>query len=273
MDKTKYYFLGFSLLIHLLVGFLLKNSVPIKIKKEDTVFINLYDQFLEDSKKNHEKIPDKNSKKAKKSTENKKEVIKTYETLPQQIESKELTEIIEEVVEKEKNKEVVKIDAKETEKTQESIHEIKVLPLETKIIENPKEDNALTLVAKKSESYNNYEEAKEKKIETVDIIASLEVNEIIGESKDFYLEKIKKILTDKKKYPEIAKRMKKQGEVAFELTINNEGKIDKIDLVKSSGHKILDDSTLEVLGTIKILPKPPKGIGKINFSYKYELIK
>jgi TonB family protein len=48
-------------------------------------------------------------------------------------------------------------------------------------------------------------------------------------------------------YPFAARRHGWQGTVIADLTINVRGTVDKCDVVKSSGYKLLDDSTCDLL--------------------------
>lgn len=79
---------------------------------------------------------------------------------------------------------------------------------------------------------------------------------------------------NKPRYPEKAKAEKQQGQVAVKFTVNMQGKSKNPEIVRSSGHKILDNAVLEFIATERFMPAL-KGIEKVTseqqFYFKYEL--
>jgi len=61
-------------------------------------------------------------------------------------------------------------------------------------------------------------------------------------------------------YPDIARKMGWEGDVLLTFTVCKNGKIEEIEISKSSGYKILDKSAVRVIEKISPLPKTPEKI-------------
>ena len=75
-----------------------------------------------------------------------------------------------------------------------------------------------------------------------------------------------------KNYPRRAKRMHKQGIVKVGFTINRNGLITNLRIVKSSGTKILDRSALLAVNKVGRFPPFPAGINKQSISYTIPIL-
>lgn len=71
-----------------------------------------------------------------------------------------------------------------------------------------------------------------------------------------------------KTYPSLAKRRRREGMVIIAFVVNRRGKVLNSEIVKSSGHKVLDRETLKMLKRAQPLPPFPKKIEseKLEFS-------
>ena len=94
-----------------------------------------------------------------------------------------------------------------------------------------------------------------------------------GSSKD-YFSHLMAYLNKYKRYPVSAKKLKQQGVVHLQFTMNPSGNILAKSIKKSSGHQLLDDATLTMLTKASPLPAPPEQLKRerltlvipINFS-------
>jgi protein TonB len=62
-------------------------------------------------------------------------------------------------------------------------------------------------------------------------------------------------------YPSQARRARVQGTVYVVLTIDAQGQVLAARLERSSGHSVLDDAALQVLRTVRNVPRPPAALG------------
>jgi len=100
-----------------------------------------------------------------------------------------------------------------------------------------------------------------------------EKNSIKKEEDSFqeFIFKIKKAIEENKKYPKIAKRLRKQGIVEIEFVITANGNLKDLKVIKSSHHKILDKSAIKTIKKASLyFPKPVKDI-KIKVPIEYIL--
>ncbi|MBE7357356.1 energy transducer TonB [Campylobacter sp. RM12327] len=54
-----------------------------------------------------------------------------------------------------------------------------------------------------------------------------------------------------KNYPRVARRMRKQGVSVIEFAYHKNGDVANLKVAKSSGHKILDDTVISVIQSVK----------------------
>ncbi|GLS89689.1 hypothetical protein GCM10007916_07560 [Psychromonas marina] len=78
---------------------------------------------------------------------------------------------------------------------------------------------------------------------------------------------------NKPTYPQAAKASNLQGTVSAKFIVNMQGKTKNMQIVNSSGHKILDDALLEFIAKERFMPAL-KGIEKVTseqqFTFKYQ---
>jgi protein TonB len=68
---------------------------------------------------------------------------------------------------------------------------------------------------------------------------------------------IRELILDNLTYPVIARRMGWKGNLTVSFVICEGGNVENVRIVKSSGHKILDDNALSTIRGIQPFPKPP----------------
>lgn len=87
-----------------------------------------------------------------------------------------------------------------------------------------------------------------------------------------YLSKVKSIIDSRKRYPEEAKRFGVEGEVVLRISVSENGKITRIELLSSSGSRLLDRDAQELIRSIGSFPPPPGGKSmSFNVSINYKL--
>ncbi|MEW5767966.1 MAG: energy transducer TonB [bacterium] len=94
-------------------------------------------------------------------------------------------------------------------------------------------------------------------------------------TRDSFFHLVKKKIEAVKSYPGWAKRQGFEGVVKVEFTIRQEGEIDNIRIVKSSGYRILDKAALATIKRACPFPKPPSDLGeklKITVPIVYRLL-
>jgi protein TonB len=82
-----------------------------------------------------------------------------------------------------------------------------------------------------------------------------------------YEQGIRQRIEQKKVYPRLAKRMRKQGVVKVAFTISRNGIVSKLRIVQSSGVKSLDKAALKAVKKVGRFPPIPAGIRKQSLSY------
>ncbi len=65
-----------------------------------------------------------------------------------------------------------------------------------------------------------------------------------------------------KKYPDTAKNKQIEGNVTVRFTITPKGSVYRVEIVKSSGHSILDTAALKAVNDADPFPKPPARLFK-----------
>lgn len=86
-----------------------------------------------------------------------------------------------------------------------------------------------------------------------------------------YLEYIRKKITNRIKYPSIARRRGIEGEVFVSFNIRKDGTIKNVELAKKSSYSVLNDAVLKAMNNIVITKTPEESIAvtiPINFTLK-----
>jgi len=58
-------------------------------------------------------------------------------------------------------------------------------------------------------------------------------------------------------YPPLARRMNWSGTVTLKFVVRNDGSADSIEVLKSSGHRLLDQTAMDTVREAAPFPKPP----------------
>lgn len=82
-----------------------------------------------------------------------------------------------------------------------------------------------------------------------------------------YEKSIRQRIEQKKVYPRLAKRMRKQGVVKVAFTISRNGIVSRLRIVQSSGVKSLDKAALQAVKKVGQFPSIPAGIRKSVLNY------
>jgi len=86
-----------------------------------------------------------------------------------------------------------------------------------------------------------------------------------------YYATVRKIIESKKRYPEEAKRREEEGAVLVKFTIDEDGNVKYVSLVRSSDSRILDKETLRLLNSLKFPPPPEGKPMTLNLEIEYKL--
>ncbi|MGC9189060.1 MAG: energy transducer TonB, partial [Sulfurihydrogenibium sp.] len=87
-----------------------------------------------------------------------------------------------------------------------------------------------------------------------------------------YYQTLYSIIEKNKYYPNEAKRRGEEGTPVVKVTIGEDGKIQDIVLIKSSGSFILDREVINLLKSIGKFPPPPGGKSiTVNIAVEYSL--
>jgi TonB family C-terminal domain len=86
-----------------------------------------------------------------------------------------------------------------------------------------------------------------------------------------YYATVRKIIESKKRYPEEAKRREEEGAVLVKFTIDEDGNVKDVSLVRSSDSRILDKETLRLLNSLKFPPPPEGKPMTLNLEIEYKL--
>nr|WP_252730813.1 energy transducer TonB [Colwellia sp. E2M01] len=78
--------------------------------------------------------------------------------------------------------------------------------------------------------------------------------------------KVQAHLEGLKRYPPLALKQKRQGTVTVHFDINKEGEIISSSLSKTSGVRLLDNATVQLIARADPLPKPPEHIASQRLS-------
>ncbi|POB14115.1 energy transducer TonB [Halobacteriovorax sp. DA5] len=91
-----------------------------------------------------------------------------------------------------------------------------------------------------------------------------------------YLKSIRDQILAQKRYPKVAKMLKKQGIVDIYFEVSYPSNLSNIQIQKGSGHAILDKSALETIEALGDLPEMPdflkSEVLKVAIPIKYELL-
>lgn len=93
---------------------------------------------------------------------------------------------------------------------------------------------------------------------------------------DDHLSTIRTILIKNRKYPSHAVRLKQEGDVKVSFRLRQNGEVEEIRIVGSSGYEILDDDAVALIQkSAAYFPKPPKTVRitvPLNYSLKTRMI-
>lgn len=76
-----------------------------------------------------------------------------------------------------------------------------------------------------------------------------------------YFRQVKQYVTRAFTYPEEARARGLEGRVEIELVVDERGRVQSVKMLKSSGHRLLDEHALAVAEDLKIIPRPPEALG------------
>jgi protein TonB len=87
-----------------------------------------------------------------------------------------------------------------------------------------------------------------------------------------YTELVQRQIEAVKQYPKRAQRRNEQGVVKIVFTIGNDGEIVSVNILKSSGSRLLDGAAIDAVKNASPFPRPPKGSMIIQLPIKFELL-
>jgi len=89
---------------------------------------------------------------------------------------------------------------------------------------------------------------------------------------DDYLAIVRIKIEQHKKYPPLARIKQNEGRVVVRFVITLEGRAKKIQVIKSSGYKSLDEAALKAIKTAAPFPKPPSHLFKRTIPIELPII-
>lgn len=96
-----------------------------------------------------------------------------------------------------------------------------------------------------------------------------------GEAIRGYSKEIYRLIRRHKEYPVVARRAKLEGTVVVAIVIDEKGRVLEVELDRSSGHSVLDESALSTVRAIEALPAPPSRLGwtrkRLRIPIRYQL--
>ncbi len=90
--------------------------------------------------------------------------------------------------------------------------------------------------------------------------------------KEAYSRYLIAVIQEKIEYPYLARKRGIEGDLLVMVTISTSGKLEDINIIQSSGYKVLDEHTLELSGKLTFDKHPPVNI-KIPIKINYRLNK
>jgi len=84
----------------------------------------------------------------------------------------------------------------------------------------------------------------------------------LGRPPETYLEALQVHLLAYKRYPRAARRREQEGVVKVRMTVHRDGRVSAITLVESSGHRLLDAETRDMIRRAEPLPPMPEDFGR-----------
>jgi protein TonB len=92
-----------------------------------------------------------------------------------------------------------------------------------------------------------------------------------GSSLYSYLQQVRRLLEQQKHYPPAARRQHLEGVVVLRFTIAASGRVESINLSRSSGHGILDSAAQEALKRVDKFPPLPADLGRQTITIEVPL--
>lgn len=87
-----------------------------------------------------------------------------------------------------------------------------------------------------------------------------------------YLASVRKKIESKKRYPISARNANIEGRTELKLTILKDGRLDKVEIIKSSGSEILDNSAIESIQKASPFPPIPDVLGQEKIEVSISLV-
>ncbi|MGB9595781.1 MAG: energy transducer TonB [Candidatus Poribacteria bacterium] len=87
-----------------------------------------------------------------------------------------------------------------------------------------------------------------------------------------YLASVRKKIESKKRYPISARNANIEGRAEVKLTILKDGQLDKVEIIRSSGSEILDNSALESIQKASPFPPIPDSLGQEKIEVSISLV-
>ena len=86
-----------------------------------------------------------------------------------------------------------------------------------------------------------------------------------------YLQQVRSLLDQNKHYPALARRQHQEGVVVLRFTIAACGRIEATQLLRSSGHSLLDQEALETVRRVKSFPPFPPALNRERLTIELPL--
>lgn len=75
-----------------------------------------------------------------------------------------------------------------------------------------------------------------------------------------YLARIRSRIESRKHYPHRARRQRIEGTVVVRFVIGTDGRVDNVEIVESSRHRVLNEAALSAIRNASPFPRPPDGL-------------
>uniref|UniRef100_A0A7C3V4C7 Energy transducer TonB n=1 Tax=Desulfobacca acetoxidans TaxID=60893 RepID=A0A7C3V4C7_9BACT len=86
-----------------------------------------------------------------------------------------------------------------------------------------------------------------------------------------YLQQVRSLLEQKKHYPALARRQHQEGVAVLRFTVAASGRIEAVQLLRSSGHPLLDQEAQETVQRVRSFPPFPPGLGRERLTIEIPL--
>ncbi|MCT2399531.1 energy transducer TonB family protein [Novosphingobium mangrovi (ex Huang et al. 2023)] len=89
---------------------------------------------------------------------------------------------------------------------------------------------------------------------------------------DAWLDNVKNKVASKQTYPRTAQMRGEEGTAKVKIYISAAGKVERAELVDSSGSRALDQEAVSVMSRVGTLPAPPAGTSSVVLPLTWKLI-